>query len=100
MTTGVILIISALLALLVLFMVAGVIETLADRQPPARVVQPRRKVVPLLPPTREWQPGEGEFALHRARHIRAARARARDVQLGRPRPALEDIPAASRRPGA
>ncbi|WP_405856169.1 hypothetical protein OG407_07370 [Streptomyces sp. NBC_01515] len=100
MTSGVILIISALLALLVLFVVAGCIETLADRQPPARVVQPRRKAVPLLPPTRDWQPGEVQFALHRARHIRAARAQARDVQLGRPRPAPKHLTVTSRRPGA
>ncbi|MFJ8140622.1 hypothetical protein [Streptomyces sp. NPDC096013] len=101
--TGPILIIVALLTMLTmlaLFAVAGVVDAIGDRQPTARVVQPPRRRVPLLPPTRNWQPGEAEFALHRARGIRAARALARDVQLGRPRPAPKHIPATSRRPGA
>lgn len=100
--TGPILIIFALLVVLVLFMVAAVIETRDERRPPARIVVRPRKVVPLLPPTRsrDWQPGQAEFALNRGRHIRAARAQARDVQLGRPRPAIPDAPVTERRPGA
>ncbi|MFJ9243775.1 hypothetical protein [Streptomyces sp. NPDC101776] len=99
---GPILIIGASLVMLALFVVAGVIDDLGERQPPARVVQPRRKV-PLLPPPRDRQPGQAAAALTRGRHIRAARAqaRARDAELGRPRPAPRDaaVPAVPRRPG-
>ena len=97
---GEILIIFALLALLGLFMVAGFIESLDERRPPGPVVQPLRKVVPLLPPARTGGPWYPEFALTRGRRVRAARARARSVRLGRTRPVAEEVPATSRRPGA
>ena len=98
---GEIWIIFALLALLGLFVVAGFIETLDERRPPARIVTRSRTVVPLLPQTRTpggpWHP---EFCLARGRRVRAARARARSVLLGRTRLAAEDAVTTPRRPGA
>jgi hypothetical protein len=77
------------LGVLALFVIAGFIETLDERRPPARVVQCPRPVTPLLPPAHpggSWHP---EFALARGRRVRAARARARSVLLGRTRPVAE-----------
>ena len=99
--TGAIWIIFALLAALGMWVAAGIVDAAGSRRPPPRVVQPRREVVPLLPPPRTgggpWHP---EFVLNRGRRVRAARARARSVLLGRTRPAIEDAAATPRRHGA
>ncbi|MFJ9895274.1 hypothetical protein ACIQPR_18355 [Streptomyces sp. NPDC091280] len=63
------------LAVFVLFVVAGFIETLDERRPPVRVVQPPRQPMrpyPDLSPRAPWHP---EFALARGRRVRAARGR-------------------------
>jgi hypothetical protein len=85
------------LGVLALFVTAGFIETLDERRPPARVVQCPRPVTPLLPPARPGGPWHPEFSLVRGRQVRAARARARGVLLGRTLPAPEDAVTIPRR---
>lgn len=97
---GAIWIIFALLAALGMWVAAGIADEAGSRRPPPRVVQPRREAVPLLPPPRTGGTWHPEFVLTRGRNIRAARARARSVLLGRTRPAVEDAPATPRRHGA
>ncbi|MBK3575106.1 hypothetical protein JHN63_15055 [Streptomyces sp. MBT65] len=88
------------LGVLGLFVVAGFIETLDERRPPAPVAQPLRKVLPLLPPARPGGPWHPEFCLVRGRRVRAARARARSVRLGRTRSVAEAALTTPRRLGA
>ncbi|MEU9386895.1 hypothetical protein AB0D38_40755 [Streptomyces sp. NPDC048279] len=67
-----VLLIVAVLVVLALFVAAGVIETLGERRPPARIVQPPRPQA--APPVTRWEP---EWSLMRARRVRSMRGRVR-----------------------